>query len=204
MNAPRGLVTALVTLAVLISGCSREAVGNTGDLTIGGQIQNWQTSFGTTLDAVGGPNEALGSGPVSRAGEFEVAVSPPFYTLGDIAPCRNDRSTVVSTPESLRVSSAKLEIAGQPSSFVTRNKERGAPQEAINVYADQAGTVQGQVECTGRYRVTYRFDLELLRGWNLVRVGTEIADEATREAIATYTSAAEADVAAFEWYAYVP
>lgn len=204
MSAPRGLTATLVALAALISGCSQEAVGNVGDLNVEGQIQNWQTSFGTTLNAVGGPNEALGSGPVSRAGEFEIVVSPPFYTLGNIAPCQNDRSTVLSSPESLRVSSAKFEIAGQPSSFVTRNEGRGAPQEVINVYADQAGTVQGQVECTGRYRVTYRFDLSLVRGWNLVLVRTEIADEATREAIATYTSVNEAEVAAFGWFAYVP
>ena len=204
MKQRLGPLVVLVALAALLSGCSQEAVGNVSDLTLEGQIQNWETSFGTTLNAVGGPNEALGSGPVNRAGEFEVVVSPPFYTLGNIAPCQNDRSTVLSSPESLRVASAKLEIAGQPSSFVTRNEGRGAPKEAIHVYADQAGTVQGQVECTGRYRVTYRFDLNLVRGWNLVLVSTEIADEATREAIATYTSATEAEVAAFGWFAYVP
>ena len=121
MRTPKGLAITLVALAALLTGCSQEAVGNVGDLTVEGQIQNWETSFGTTLDAVGGSNEALGSGPVSRAGEFEVVVSPPFYTLGNIAPCQNDRTTVLSAPESLRVASAKLEIAGQPSSFVTRN-----------------------------------------------------------------------------------
>lgn len=204
MRTLKGLALALVVLAALLAGCSQEPVGNLGDMTIEGQIQNWETSFGTTLDAVGGSNEALGSGSVNRVGEFEVVVSPPFYTLGNIAPCQNDRSTVLSAPESLRVSSAKLEVAGQASSFVTRNTERGAPQEAIHVYADQAGTVRGQVECTGRYRVTYRFDLNLVRGWNLVLVSTEIADEATREAIATYTSVTEAEVAAFGWFAYVP
>lgn len=204
MRTPKGLAIALVALAALLAGCSQEAVGNVSDLTIEGQIQNWETSFGTTLNAVGGTNEALGSGSVNRAGEFEVVVSPPFYTLGNIAPCQNDRSTILSAPESLRVSSAKLELAGQPSSFVTRNEGRGAPQEVINVYADQTGTVQGQVECTGRYRVTYRFNLGLVRGWNLVLVSTEVADEATREAIATYTSATEAEVAAFGWFAYVP
>ena len=203
MSGRRGLRAALLAVAALV-GCSRGAVGNVGDLSLEGQIQNWQTSFGTTLNAVGGPNEALGDGSVTRAGEFEVVVRPPFYTLGNIAPCQNDRSTVLSAPESLRVSSAKLEIAGQPSSFVTRNEGRGAPNEAINVYADQAGTVRGQVECTGRYRVTYRFDLSFVRGWNLVLVRTDVADEATREAIATYTSATEAEVAAFGWFAYVP
>lgn len=204
MSGLRGLTATLVVLALLISGCSQEAVGNIGDLTIEGQIENWQTSFGTTLNAVGGSNEALGSGSVNRSGEFEVVVSPPFYTLGNIAPCQNDRSTVVSTPEALRVSSAKLEIAEQSSSFITRNEGRGVPKEVINVYADQAGTVQGQVECTGRYQVTYRFNLELVHGWNLVLVSTEIADETTREAIATYTSTTETAVTAFGWFAYVP
>ena len=204
MRERRGLLVALFAVAASLLGCSQEAVGNVSDLTVEGQIQNWETSFGTTLNAVGGTNEALGNGPVSRAGEFEVVVSPPFYTLGNIAPCQNDRSTVLSAPESLRVASAKLEIAGQASSFVTRNEGRGEPKEVINVYADQAGTVQGQVECTGRYRVTYRFNLSLVRGWNLILVSTEIADETTREAIATYTSVNEAQVAAFGWFAYVP
>lgn len=204
MRTLKGLAAASVALAALLAGCSQEPVGNVGDLTVEGQIQNWETSFGTTLNAVGGPNEVLGSGSVNRTGAFEVVVSPPFYTLGNIAPCENDRSTIISTPESLRVSSAKLEVAGQPSSFVTRNEGRGAPREVINVYADQAGTVRGQVECAGRYRVTYRFDLGLVRGWNLVLVSTDIADEATREAIATYTSVSSTDVAAFGWFAYVP
>lgn len=198
------LAGALVALAALLAGCSGAAVGNTGDLMISGQIQNWQASFGATLDAIGGPNEALGSGTVDEDGEFSVVVSPPFFTLGDIAPCDNDTSTLVSTPEALRVSGVKLTIKGQESSFVTRNASRGAPKEAIYAFADQPGTVQGQVECVGRYRNTYRFDLELVQGWTLILVSVEFVDEVTNEAIATYTSVEEGDVSTFEWYAYVP
>lgn len=192
----------LILFTLLLAGCGQQPVGNTGDLALSGQIQNWQTSFGATLNAVGGPNEALGSGPVDAQGNFEVMVSPPFYTLGNIEPCRNDTSTIVQNPKALRVSSAKLEIAEQKTSFVSRNTTRGAPKEAIYVYADQAGTVQGQVECTGRYTNTYRFNLSLIQGWNQVLVSVEVIDESS--AIATYNSATSAEVTSYNWYAYVP
>lgn len=194
--------TALLMLALLLVGCSREAVGNTGDLVISGQVQNWQASYGSTLNAVGGTNEALGSGSIDAQGNFSVTASPPFYTLGNIEPCQNASSTIVSSPESLRVSSVRLEIAKQEAGFVLRSDTRGLTQEAIYVYADQPGTVQGQVECTGRYDNTMRYDLNLVNGWNLVLVDIQTVDE--NSVIATYSSADEADVATFNWYAYVP
>lgn len=191
-----------LTFALLLAGCGQQTVGNTGDLALSGQIQNWQVSFGATLNAIGGPNEALGSGSVDDKGNFEVTVSPPFYTLGNIEPCQNDTSTIVQNPKALRVSSVRLEIAERKTSFVSRNAARGAPKEAIYVYADQAGTVQGQVECTGRYTNTYRFNLSLIQGWNQVLVSVEVTNESS--AIATYTSATSAEVTSYSWYAYVP
>lgn len=189
-------------VALLLASCAQQPASNTGELVLSGQVQNWQASFGATLNAVGGPNEDLGSGPIDAQGAFEVTASPPFYTLGNIAPCQNDTSTIVLNPESLRVSSVKLEIAEQDASFVSRNDTRGATQEAIHVYADQPGTVQGQVACTGRYTNTYRFNLSLVRGWNLVLI--DIQTVAETSLIATYTSTTVAEVAAFGWFAYVP
>ncbi len=139
-------VSTLFTLALLLVGCSREAVGNTGDLVVAGQVRNWLPSYGATLNAVAGANEALGGGSIDAKGNFSVTVSPPFYTLGNIEPCQDASSTVVTSPESLRTSSVKLEIAEQQTSFVVRTDARGLTQEAINVYADQAGTVRGQVQ----------------------------------------------------------
>lgn len=193
---------ALLTLALLLTGCSREAVGNTGDLIISGQVQNWQASFGATLNAVGGTNEALGSGEIDSTGDFSVTASQPFYTLGNLEPCQNETSTIVSSPESLRVASVRLEIAEQEAGFVLRTDTRGFTQEAIYVYADQSGTVQGQVQCIGRFDNTMRYNLNLVKGWNLVLV--DIQTVAENSLIATYSSADEADVAAFNWYAYVP
>lgn len=195
-------VAILLSLSLLLVGCSREAAGNTGDLTISGQVQNWQASFGTTLNAVGGTNEALGSGSIDATGDFSVSVSPPFYTLGNIEPCQNETSTIVSSPEALRVSSVRLEIAEQEAGFVLRTDTRGFTQEAIYLYADQPGTVQGQVECAGQYDNILRYNLSLLNGWNLVLVDIQTVTETS--IIATYSSADEADVAAFNWYAYVP
>lgn len=192
----------LFALTLLLVGCSREAVGNTGAMPISGQVRNWQASYGSTLNAVGGTNEALGSGSIDAQGNFSVTTSPPFYTLGNIAPCQNASSTIVSSPAALRVSSVRLEIAEQESGFVLRTDTRGFTQEAIYVYADQPGTVQGQVECTGQYDNTMRYSLSLITGWNLVLVNIQSVDE--NSVIATYSSADEADVAAFNWYAYVP
>ena len=84
-----------------------------------------------------------------------------------------------------------------------RTDARGFTQEAINVYADQAGTVQGQVQCPGDpYNSTLRYNLTLVRGWNLVANNIEVVSDSSL--IATYSSVNEADVAAFNWYAYVP
>lgn len=195
-------IAILLYLPFLLVGCSREAAGNTGDLTISGQVQNWQASFGATLNAVGGTNEALGSGSVDATGTFSVSVSPPFYTLGNIEPCQNETSTIVSSPEALRVASVRLEIAEQEAGFVLRTDTRGFTQEAIYVYADQSGTVQGQVQCTGRFDNTMRYKLNLVNGWNLVLVDIQTVNATS--IIATYSSTDEADVAAFNWYAYVP
>ncbi len=192
----------VLAFALLLAGCAQQSVGNTGDLVISGQVRNWQTSFGATLTAVGGTNEELGSGPIDSKGEFDVTVSPPFYTLGNIEPCQNDASTVVSTPESLRVSSIKMDIAEQEAGSLHLSNERGFAREVINVYADQAGTVQGQVECTGQYTNTARFNLSLVQGWNLVLIDIETVSETSL--IATYSTTNAAAVADFNWFAYVP
>lgn len=194
-----------LTFALLLVGCSREAVGNTGDLIVTGQVRNWLPSYGATLNAVAGTNEALGGGSIDAEGNFSATVSPPFYTLGNIEPCQDDSSTVVTSPESLRTSSVKLEIAEQQRSFVVRNDARsltqGFTQEAINVYADQAGTIRGQVQCSGN---TLRFNLTLVRGWNLIASNIQTGDRGGDPLIATYSSVNEVDVAAFNWYAFVP
>ncbi len=189
----------LLTFALLLVGCSQEAVGNTGDLVVAGQVRNWLPSYGSTLNAVAGANEALGGGSIDAKGNFSVTVSPPFYTLGNIEPCQDASSTVVTNPESLHTSSVKLEIAEQQTSFVVRTDARGFTQEAINVYADQAGTIRGQVKCSDN---TLRFNLTLVRGWNLI--ASEIQTESRGSLIATYSSVNEVDVAAFNWYASVP
>ncbi len=195
-------VGTLFALALLLVGCSREAVGNTGDLVVEGQVRNWLPSYGATLNAVAGANEALGGGSIDAKGNFSVTVSPPFYTLGNIEPCQDASSTVVTNPESLRTSSVKLEIAEQRTSFVVRTDARdftGFTQEAINVYADQARTIRGQVKCSDN---TLRFNLTLVKGWNLI--ASEIQTESRGSLIATYSSVNEVDVAAFNWYASVP
>ena len=192
----------LLTFALLLVGCSQEAVGNTGDLVVAGQVRNWLPSYGSTLKAIAGTNETLGSGPIDTEGNFSLTVNPPFYTLGNIEPCQNASSTIVTSPESLRTSSVKLEIAEQQRSFVLRTDARGFTQEAINVYADQAGTVRGQVQCPDNS--TLRFNLTLVKGWNLIMSEVQTEGRDGDSLIATYSSVNEADVAAFNWYAYVP
>lgn len=193
--------TALCTLTLLLVGCGHQ-VSSTAGIVISGQVQNWQASYGSTLNAVGGTDEVLGSGPINTGGTFRVVASPPFYTLGNIAPCQNASSTIVSSPTSLQVSSVRLEIDEQEAGFVSRADARAITQEAIYVYADRPGTVRGQVQCTGRYNNTYRYDLSLANGWNLVLIGIQAVD--ADSLIATYSSVTAADVAAFDWYAYVP
>lgn len=202
MKQHRAVILALTLLITACGGTNMTTPpatpGNVGNLTLASQVSNWPGTGSNTLTAVTPGDEALGSGTVDVEGYFNLTAAPPIYSLASVSPCEGTDSTLASNPSSLRT--AFFNVLIQNGGSVDLQNGQPATDRVVFMYADQAGTVQGQVRCTSTNNLV-RYNLTLAQGWNAVNIN--FADTAEGDTTITWTTASPEQVSSYTWYAYI-